>query len=80
MELQNICENRQAAKRSQTEMTFIEQDIEDDRETWLQRVDIHLEKMLEKANKEKNMLRHMANHYWARNHVARHESRSLRLS
>ena len=59
MELQNIRENRQAAQRSQTEMTPIEQEIEADRENWLERVNIHLEKLLEKAKKEKNMLRHM---------------------
>ena len=40
-------------------MTSIEQEIEADRETWLERVNIHLEKLLEKANKENNMLRHM---------------------
>ena len=69
MELQNIRENWQAAQRSQTEMTSIEREIEANHETWLERVNIHLEKLLEKANKEKNMLRHMKNHYWARNHV-----------
>ena len=52
-------------------MASIEQEIEADRENWLERVNIHLEKLLEKANKEKNMLRHMANHYWARNHVCK---------
>ena len=71
MELQNIHENRQAAQRSQTEMTPIEREIEADRETWLERVNIHLEKLLAKANKEKNMLRHMKNHYWARHHVCK---------
>ena len=50
-------------------MTSIELEIEADREAWLERVNIHLEKLLEKAKKEKNMLRHMKNHYWARNHV-----------
>ena len=49
MELINIRENQQVAKRSQTEMTSIEQEIEVDRETWLERVNIHLEKLLEKA-------------------------------
>ena len=44
-------------------MTSIEQEIEADRETWLERVNIHLEKLLEKANKEKNMLRHLKNHF-----------------
>ena len=52
-------------------MTPLEQEIEVDHESWLERINIHLEKMLEKANKEKNMLRHMANHYWARNHVCK---------
>ena len=52
-------------------MTPIEQEIEADRETWLERVNIHLEKLLEKAKREKNMLRHMNNHYSARNHVCK---------
>ena len=71
MEFQNIRENRQAARRSPTNMIPIEREIEFDRETWLERVKIHLEKLLEKANKENNMLRHMKNHYWARNHVCK---------
>ena len=65
MELQNIRENWQAARRSPTEMTPIEWEIQDDRETWLERVKIHLEKLLEKESKENNMLKHMKNHYWA---------------
>ena len=32
---------------------------------------MHLEKMLEKANNEKNMLRNMAYHYLARNKVCK---------
>ena len=52
-------------------MTSIEQEIEAGHETWLERVNTHLEKLLEKANKENNMLRHMDNHYWARNHVCK---------
>ena len=51
MELQNIRENQHAAQRSQTEMTPIEREIEADRETWLERVNIHLEKLLEKGKK-----------------------------
>jgi len=50
-------------------MTPIEQEIEADWETWLERVNIHLEKMLAKANRDKDMLRHMKHHYWARMHV-----------
>ena len=71
MELQNIHENQQATRRSPTEMTPIEREIEADRETWLERINIHLEKLLAKENKENNMLRHMKNHYWVRNHVCK---------
>ena len=39
---------------------------------------MHLEKMLEKANKEKNMLRHMAYHYLARNKVCKARIRTLK--
>ena len=63
MELQNIREDRQASQRSETQMSSIEREIEADRENWIERVNIHLEKLLEKANKENNMLRHMKNHY-----------------
>lgn len=63
MELQMIRENRQMAKKRKIKMTSFEQEIEDDRESWLERAKIHLEKILEKANKEKKMLRHMAYHY-----------------
>ena len=71
MELQNIRENRQVARRSPFEMTPIERENEADRETWLERVNMHLEKLFEKENKEKNMLRHMKNHYWAHTHVCK---------
>ena len=62
---------RQSGKEAQVTLTPIEQEIANDRETWLERVNIHLEKLLEKANKENNMLRHMKNHYWVRNHVCK---------
>ena len=60
-------------------MTPIEREIEADRETWLERVNIHLEKLLEKLNKEKNMLRHMKNHYWARTHVCKARIKILKV-
>ena len=63
MEMQMIRGNRQEAKKIKIKMTSLEQQIEDDRESWLERVKIHLEKMLEKANKENKVLRHMAYHY-----------------
>ena len=58
-------------------MTPLEQEIEPDRESWLERVNMHLEKLLEKENKEKNMLRHMAYHYLARNKSCKARIRTL---
>ena len=49
----------QAAKRRKIKLTTFEREIKADRETWLARVNIYLEKLLEKENKENNMLRHM---------------------
>ena len=40
-----------------------------DRDYCLTHVNIHLEKLLAKANRDKDMLRHMKHHYWARMHV-----------
>ena len=58
-------------------MTPIEQEIEADQETWLERVDIHLENLLAKANRDKDMLCHMKNHYWARMHVGKAKMKIL---
>ena len=69
MELQNIRQNRQAARRRRVEFTSLEQEINADRESWLERVNIHLERKLEKAINEKNMLRNLSYHYLSRNLV-----------
>jgi len=45
----------------------LEQEINVDRESWLERANIHLERFLEKENREKTMLRCVAYHYMARN-------------
>jgi len=42
------------------------------------RVNTHLEKLLAKANRDKDMLRHMKNHYWARMHVCKARMKVLR--
>lgn len=44
-------------------MIPIENEIEDDRETWLERENLHLEKLLQKANRDNQMIKHMAYHY-----------------
>lgn len=78
MELQNIRENWQAAKRRKVKLTSLEQEINADRESWLERANIDLEKLLEKANREKTMLRHMAYHYMARNKSCKARIRKLK--
>lgn len=77
MELQNIRENRQAAQRRRVELTSLEQEVNADQESWLERANIHLERRLEKSINEKNMLRNMAYHYLSRNMVCQARIRSF---
>lgn len=46
---------------------MIPKEVEDDRETWLYRVNIHLEKLLHKAKKDNKMLKNFSNRYIKRN-------------
>ena len=62
MELQNIHEHRQATQRRRIELTSLEQEINDDHESWLEKVKIHLEGLLDKADKDLALLRHMTFH------------------
>jgi len=78
MELQNIRENRQAAQRRRIEFTSLEQEINDDRESWLKKVNIHLERLLDKADRDNALLRHMAFHYMAWNKVCKARIRNLK--
>ena len=50
-------------------LTPVEKEVVNEREIWLERVNINLEGLLKKANRDKNMLCHMKHHYWARMHV-----------
>jgi len=65
MELQTIRENKQATKRRKVKLTLLEQEIDANWESWLEKENMQLEKLLEKANKKKKMLRHMAYHHLA---------------
>ena len=78
MELQRIRENRQDAQQRRIELTTLEQEINNDHESWLDQINIHLERLLEKANKDKTILRRMACHYRARNMSAKARIRSLK--
>ena len=63
MELEMLKVKRQSGKEEKVTLAPIEKEIENDRETWLERVNLHLEKLLQKANKDNQMIRHMAYHY-----------------
>ena len=56
MELEILKMKRQSDKKAHVTLTSIEQDIENDREIWLERVNIHLEGLIEKVNRDKKML------------------------
>ena len=53
------------------EFNSLEQEVNADRESWLERANIHLEILLDKADKEEALLKHMAFHYMARNKVCK---------
>ena len=78
MELQNIREHRQAAQRIRVELTSLEQEINEGRETNIERVNMHLERLLEKVDKDHAFLRHMAFHYMAWNKVCKARIRHLK--
>jgi len=65
IELKNIREHRQGAQRRRVELTSLEQEINEDREANLERINMHLERLLDKAEKDLVLLRHMAFHYRA---------------
>jgi len=73
-----IKENRKKAKKVKDKLTSIEQEIENDWETWPESVNIHLEGLIEKANREKKMLHHMAYHYMTRNKICNTRMRKLK--
>jgi len=78
LELQNIREHRQAAQRRRVELTSLEQEINEDREANLESVNINFERLLEKADKDLVLLRHMAFHYRARNMSTKARIKSLK--
>ena len=53
-------------------------EIENPREICLELAKIHLEKLIERANKENKMLRHMGYHYMTRNKICNVRMRKLK--
>ena len=71
-ELRRIREDRQLARKRPGDMRPADQD------SVLTHVNIHLEKFLAKDNRDKDMLRHMKYHYWARMHVCKAKMKILK--
>ena len=59
MELQNIHEHRQAAQRRRVQPTSLEQAINEDREAYLKIRNMQLERLLDKADQDLALLRHI---------------------
>ena len=78
IELQNIRENRQAAQYREIEFTSLEQQVNEDREANLERVNIYLEERLKRANRDHALLKHMVMHYKVWNLVCKARIRSLK--
>jgi len=60
MELELLKRKRKSDREAHVTLTPIEQEIEQDRETCFEKVKLHLERLIGKANRDKKMLRHMA--------------------
>ena len=78
MELELLKEKRQSDKEAHVTLNHIKQEIENDRGTWLERVNIHLEGLIEKANRVKKMLKHMAYYYLTDNKICNKRIRKLK--
>ena len=64
-ELRRIHEDRNLARKRLGDLVPVE------REAMLLQVNAHLERLLAKANQDKDLLRNMKNHYWARMHICK---------
>ena len=73
--MQLIKENRQHIMATQG--IPVEQ-RDEDREYVLEKFNIHLERLLDKTDRDKALLRHMAFHYMARNKVSKARIRNLK--
>ena len=63
------------------QLTFdelITAEIEQDKEIWLDKVNVHLENILKKAERDNKLQRHMARHYFTRNQIAKVRVKNLR--
>lgn len=54
--------------------------MDHEREICLERVNIHLEGLLKKANRDNNMLRHIAHHYLTQNRICNKRIKHLKAN
>ena len=78
MALQKIREHHQGAQRRRVALTYLEQEINEDREANLEMVNMHLERLLDKVDQDLALLRHMAFRYRVRNMSAQARIRNLK--
>ena len=69
-------EEESALLQSTSLTTLFTQEIENNREAWLERVNDHLEKKLEKENRDLDLQRRMIGHYQKLNQFARWKLKS----
>lgn len=62
-----------------TTKQVLEKEIEEDRETWLDRVNFHLEKLIERANRDHQIIRHMSFHYRTRNKICNIRVKKMKI-
>jgi len=63
------------------ELTFgdrIAMEINEGRDFWLEKLNFHVDKILEKANRDNKLQNKMPIHYYTRNHVAKVEIKLLK--
>lgn len=71
MEMELLKPKRQSDKGKSTmqeeeapvTLTSIEKEIESDKDIWLERVNFHFEKLLQRANRDNQIIKQMAYHY-----------------
>jgi len=78
MELELLKVKRQGNKEAPVTLSRIKKKIEDDRETWLERVNSNLEMLLQKANRDNQIIRHMAYHYKTQNKICNMRIKKLK--
>ena len=83
MGLRKALEKQREEESTQEEQLSLQEllamEIEHDRESWLERANIHLEAKLEKENKDLDLQRRMTKHYVQRNQFAREKLKKVQM-